>query len=95
MRSSVREAAFAFVLRAIDEGMEFPDAEIKAFEKFAVPTAQIRADYDTYCLRAFDEMENSGGGFASALANAWHRADSGNRIIIEKGWPHLIKRYGA
>jgi hypothetical protein len=90
-----REQALEFVLAEVAAGTEFPDATALAWSRFSVPSDQIRADYDAYCLRAFDEMENSGGGFASALANAWHRADSGNRAIIEKGWPHLIKRYGA
>lgn len=95
MKNSVREKALAFVLAEIEAGTEFPDAEIKAFTRFAVPTAQLREDYDEHYRRAFNEMEVSGGSFAHHLAKAWFVADSGNRATIEKGWPHLIKRYGA
>ncbi len=40
-------------------------------------------------------METIGGGFASALAVAYQRADSGNRARIEAAFPDLIERYNT
>ncbi len=92
---SKREEALAFVLAEVAAGTEIPDATALAWGRFSVPSDQIREDYDAACLKAFCRMENGEGSFAHYLAKAWVVADSGNRAIIEKGWPHLIKRYGA
>lgn len=43
--------------------------------------------------RGFEEMERSGGGFASALAAAYFRADLGNRARIIEAWPDLVAKW--
>ena len=41
--------------------------------------------------KVFSELESGDHGrFAQCLAKAWTVADSTNRDIIEKNWPHLI-----
>lgn len=39
-------------------------------------------------------MEERGGGFASALAVAWQRADLGNAYALSRTFPDLITKYG-
>jgi hypothetical protein len=39
-------------------------------------------------------MEHHGGGFCAALANAWYKADSGNKRRIEVAFSHLLEHYG-
>lgn len=90
-----REQALQFVLAEVQSGTEFPDATALARTLFSVPSDQIREDYDSTCRKAFSAMEEGQGSFAHYLSKAWIVADSRNRAIIEKGWPHLIKRYGA
>lgn len=43
--------------------------------------------------RAAQYMERMGGGFASALAVAYYRADSDNRARILAAWPDLFEKY--
>jgi hypothetical protein len=43
--------------------------------------------------RAAQTMENLGGGFASALARAYFRADSDNRARILGAFPDLFEKY--
>jgi len=43
--------------------------------------------------RAAALMQKHGGGFASALALAYHRADSGNQAKILGAFEHLFERY--
>lgn len=43
--------------------------------------------------RAAKTMERMGGGFASALALAYFRADSDNQARILAAWPDLFERY--
>jgi len=49
-------------------------------------------DHDT-ATRAAHEMQSSGGGFASALAEAFFRADSHNRARILSAFGDLFERY--
>jgi len=42
---------------------------------------------------AFRTMSYYGGGFAKALATAWHHADSNNRGKIERAWPGMVEEY--
>lgn len=44
---------------------------------------------------AFVMMERIGGHFASALAKAFYKADSGNQARIIKAFPDLIEEYYA
>ena len=39
-------------------------------------------------------MERHGGGFCSALAQAWFRADGSNKRRIEGAFAHLLTEYG-
>jgi hypothetical protein len=48
---------------------------------------------NTWNHRAAQLMEKLGGGFASALALAYYRADSGNRAAIVGAFPGLFDRY--
>jgi hypothetical protein len=50
------------------------------------------ADRDTL-HNAMHEMDAIGGGFASALARAWFRADSNNKARIEAAFADLIKKF--
>jgi hypothetical protein len=43
--------------------------------------------------RAARLMEKLGGGFASALAVAYFRADADNQARILAAWPELFERY--
>ena len=43
--------------------------------------------------RAAAFMQKHGGGFASALGLAYHRADSGNQVLILGAFGHLFERY--
>lgn len=43
--------------------------------------------------RAARLMEKIGGGFASALAVAYFRADADNQARILAAWPDLFERY--
>lgn len=47
----------------------------------------------TWNLRAVQVMERMGGGFASALAVAYYRADGDNRARILATWPDLFEKY--
>jgi hypothetical protein len=44
--------------------------------------------------RAVYFMKKYGGGFVSALAVAYQRADLDNRRKIEEAFPHLFEEYG-
>lgn len=43
--------------------------------------------------RAAQAMEKVGGGFASALAAAYFRADADNQARMLAAWPELFERY--
>lgn len=49
------------------------------------------ADEKYYTIKA---MQSYGGGFASALAEAWAKADMNNSARIEAAFPDLIEKYG-
>lgn len=38
-------------------------------------------------------MQRMGGGFATSVAEAWFRADSGNRARLEAAFEDLFNRY--
>jgi hypothetical protein len=44
--------------------------------------------------RTFLAMEKHGGGFCSALAQAWYKADQNNKRRIEIAFPHLLESFG-
>jgi len=44
--------------------------------------------------RSFEAMQRHGGGFCSALATAWFKADGGNKARIEAAFPHLLDQFG-
>lgn len=44
--------------------------------------------------KAVQLMARIGGGFASALAVAWQRADDANSRRLEKAFPELLADYG-
>jgi hypothetical protein len=44
--------------------------------------------------RTFEAMERNGGGFCSALAQAWFKADPSNKRRIESAFPHLLADFG-
>jgi len=44
--------------------------------------------------RTFLAMERHGGGFCSALAQAWFKADPSNKRRIESAFPHLLADFG-
>lgn len=44
--------------------------------------------------RTWELAQQYGGGFVSALAVAWFKADRGNKARIEAAFPHLIEEYG-
>lgn len=44
-------------------------------------------------VAAIKLMERIGGGFASALAVAWHRADASNSERLKKAFPELLSDY--
>ena len=39
-------------------------------------------------------MERHGGGFCSALAQAWYKADGANKRRLEIAFPHLLADFG-
>ena len=43
--------------------------------------------------KAVDAMARFGGGFVSALALAWRRADSENQSRLREAFPELIEQY--
>lgn len=43
--------------------------------------------------KAIELMERIGGGFASALAVAWQRADLNNQHRLKAAFPDLLKQY--
>ena len=51
------------------------------------------AERATWNHRAAQLMEKIGGGFASALAVAYYRADSDNKARIVGAWPDLFEKY--
>lgn len=57
------------------------------------PTTFAALDATTQ-FRTFAAMERHGGGFCSALAQAWFKADSGNKRRLEGAFPHLLADYG-
>jgi hypothetical protein len=57
------------------------------------PTTFAALDARTQ-FRTFVAMERHGGGFCSALAQAWFRADASNKRRIEGAFAHLLTEYG-
>ena len=57
---------------------------------YALMTTAERATWDH---RAAELMEKVGGGFASALARAYFRADGDNQARILGAFPDLFQRY--
>ena len=59
----------------------------------------MNIDFDTQLAqadlnhRAVKAMEKWGGGFASALAVAYFRADADNQARMLAAWPELFERY--
>lgn len=43
--------------------------------------------------QTLDNMIMMGGGFASTLAEAWLKADSGNSAKLAAAFPELIEKY--
>lgn len=43
--------ALDYLLKLVDEGMEYPDAEWKASRRFSVPAGDLRTDYDLHHSR--------------------------------------------
>ena len=48
----------------------------------------------TQMHRTFAAMEQHGGGFCRALAQAWYVADRSNKARIESAFPHLVEDFG-
>jgi hypothetical protein len=44
--------------------------------------------------RTFAAMEQHGGGFCRALAQAWYVADHNNKARIETAFAHLVQDFG-
>jgi len=44
-------------------------------------------------LKAAHRMQDEGGGFASAIALAFFRADSTNQVLLVNAFGHLFERY--
>ncbi len=44
-------------------------------------------------LATLKNMGEYGGGFASALAAAWYRADAGNSAKLAQAFPNLLADY--
>ncbi len=44
-------------------------------------------------LATLKNMEAYGGGFCSALAEAWYRADAGNSAKLAAAFPNLLADY--
>lgn len=43
--------------------------------------------------KALEAMQRYGGGFASALATAWQRADHDNGARLRTAFPDLLDKY--
>ena len=48
----------------------------------------------TQMHHTFAAMEQHGGGFCRALAQAWYVADLSNKARIEAAFPHLVEDFG-
>ena len=48
----------------------------------------------TQMHRTFAAMEQHGGGFCRALAQAWYVADISNKARIQAAFSHLIRDFG-
>jgi hypothetical protein len=48
----------------------------------------------TQMHRTFAAMEQHGGGFCRALAQAWYVADRSNKARIQAAFPHLVEDFG-
>jgi len=48
----------------------------------------------TQMHRTFAAMEQHGGGFCRALAQAWYVADGSNKARIQAAFPHLLCDFG-
>ena len=48
----------------------------------------------TQMHRTFAAMEQHGGGFCRALAQAWYVADRSNKARIEAAFANLIENFG-
>ena len=48
----------------------------------------------TQMHHTFAAMEQHGGGFCRALAQAWYVADRSNKARIESAFPHLVEDFG-
>jgi hypothetical protein len=44
-------------------------------------------------FQAAHRMQDEGGGFASAIALAFFRADSTNQVLLVNAFGHLFERY--
>ena len=63
------------------------------FDSFKV---RIASDffYSDSMYKTLELMDQFGGSFATALVNAYHRADISNRRKIFATWPELFQEYG-
>ncbi len=50
--------------------------------------------YSDSMYKTLELMDQFGGSFATALVNAYHRADISNRRKIFATWPELFEEYG-
>jgi hypothetical protein len=95
MEHETREAALADLIeRGVweDEAQRALDiAATGAFMSVATVIGYVEVRYSN--AFAASRMMQYGGGFASALATAWFRADSGNRARIEKAFADLFAKY--
>ena len=57
-----------------------------------MPTTLLLSPQELH--RTWQIAHTYGGGFVSALAMAWFKADQGNKARIEAAFPHLIEEYG-
>ena len=48
---------------------------------------------ESQLFKAAHRMESEGGGFASAIALAFFRADSTNQVLLIDAFGHLFERY--
>ena len=55
-------------------------------------TLLTETDHDAY-LHAAHRMEQQGGGFAAAIADAYFRADSKNAAILRSAFVDLFAKY--
>jgi hypothetical protein len=56
-------------------------------------TIPEQMDYDTR-HKIFQTMEKFGGSFCQKLSQAWFVADTANKKLLEKAFPHLLEQYG-